>query len=325
MKKFIRSYEFFLFCLLALFSLMIGLINPAFFSLGTLFDVVRIQTINLILALGLLSVIILGGVDISFVAIAALASFPVHMFLYNRGYEGGIWLYFLLAILIGGATGAFIAFLLTRFKLGIFDLSLGMNTMLYGFITFFVGSLANPYLPEGMVGWNKKYVITVQNASVGESGLHISFIYIIIMGILLQLFLKHTTLGRGIFAIGSNKAVAIRTGFNLTKIYFVVFSIMGIASGIAGVTLSTFLGFFNPIVLVGKNMQVLAGVVLGGASIQGGRGSVLGTFFGVLLIGLVNQAMVYLGIDTQWFDAAIGIIFIVYATFQVVTSKATSK
>jgi ribose/xylose/arabinose/galactoside ABC-type transport system permease subunit len=72
-------------------------------------------------------------------------------------------------------------------------------------------------------------------------------------------------------------------------------------------------------------MQVLAGVVLGGASITGGKGSVLGTFLGVLLIGLVNQAMVYLGIDTQWFDAVIGIIFIIYATFQVITSRATAK
>ncbi|MBM3137613.1 MAG: ABC transporter permease [Chloroflexi bacterium] len=325
MKTLFRSYEFLLFCLLVLFSIIIGLINPAFFSIGTLFDVIRIQTINLILALGLLSVIILGGVDISFVAIAALSSFPIHMFLYNRGYEGGIGLYFLLAILVGGVTGAFIAFLLTRFKLGIFDLSLGMNTMIYGFITFFVGSLANPYLPQGMVGWNKKYVMVVQNAAVGETGLHVSFIFILIMGILLHLFLNNTTLGRGIFAIGSNKAVAIRTGFNLNKIYFFVFPIMVIASGIAGVVLSTFLGFFNPIVLMGKNMQVLAGVILGGASITGGKGSVIGTFLGVLLIGLVNQAMVYLGIDTQWFDAAIGIIFIIYATFQVISSRATSK
>jgi len=224
LKKIFSSYEFLLFCLLILFSVIIGLINPAFFSVGTLFDVIRIQTINLILALGLLSVIILGGVDISFVAIAALSSFPIHMFLFNRGYEGGIWLYFLLAVIVGGLTGCFIAFLLTRFKLGIFDLSLGMNTLLYGFITFFVGSLANPYLPEGMVGWNKKYVVTVQNTAVGESGLHISFIYILVIGILLHLFLKHTTLGRGIFAIGSNKAVAIRTGFNITKVYFFCFS-----------------------------------------------------------------------------------------------------
>lgn len=325
MKKYIKSYEFLLFSLLIFVSIVIGLINPAFFSVGTLFDVIRIQTINLILALGLLSVIILGGVDISFVAIAALSSFPVHMFLYNRGYEGGIWLYFILAVIVGGLTGAFIAFLLTRFKLGIFDLSLGMNTMLYGFITFFVSSLANPYLPEGMVGWNKRYIITVPNAAVGESGLHISFFYIIVIGILLHLFLKHTTLGRGIFAIGSNKAVAIRTGFNLNKIYFFVFIVMGVLSGIAGVTLSTFLGNFNPILLMGKNMQVLAGVVLGGASITGGKGSVIGTFLGVLLIGLVNQAMVYLGIDTQWFDATIGSIFIIYATFQVVTNRATSK
>lgn len=325
MKKVFKSYEFFLFCLLASFAAIISLINPAFFSIGTLFDVIRIQTIYLILGLGLLPVIILGGVDISFVAIAAVASFPVHMFLIGQGYEGGVWLYYLLAGLVGIFIGSIIAFLLTKFKLGIFDLSLGMNTLLYGFTTFFVGSLANFDMPAKMVGWNKKYAIVVQNAVVGETGLHMSFVIILVFGILLHLFLNHTVLGRGIFAIGSNKNVAIRTGFNTNRVYFFVFPIMGLAAGIAGITLSVFLGYFAPTLLMGKNMQVLAGVVLGGASITGGKGSVLGTFFGVLLVGLVNQALVYLGFDTQWFDAVIGVIFILYATFQVITSKSTDK
>lgn len=325
MKKIFKSYEFFLFGLLLLFSLIIGMINPAFFSIGTMFDVIRIQTIYLILGLGLLPVIILGGVDISFVAIAALASFPVHMFLIGLGYEGGIWLYYVIAVTIGILIGCLIAFLLTRFKLGIFDLSLGMNTMIYGFILFFVGSLANFDMPAKMVGWNKKYAIVVQNAVVGETGLHVSFIIILVFGILLHLFLRYTVLGRGIFAIGSNKSVAIRTGFNINLIYFFVFPIMGIASAIAGVTLSVFLAYFNPVILMGKNMQVLAGVILGGASITGGKGSVLGTFFGVLLVGLVNQALVYLGIDTQWFDAVIGVVFILYATFQVITSNLNKQ
>ncbi len=162
-KRFYKTYEFFLLALLVVIAVAIGLINPAFFSVGTLFDVIRIQTIYILLAFGLLPVVILGGVDISFVAIAALATFPTHTFLTNIGYEGGIWLYYLIAIIIGIMAGLLIGYLIATFKLGIFDLSLGMNTMLYGFVLFFVGSVVSFDLPAGMVGWNQQWLVTVQS------------------------------------------------------------------------------------------------------------------------------------------------------------------
>jgi len=317
-KKFFRSYQFFLLIFLFVFAGAIGLINPSFFSMGTLFDVIRIQTIYILLGFGLLPVVILGGVDMSFVAIGALASFPIHYILEKAGYEGGIGLYYLWAIVIGIGVGALISFLLTTFKLKIFDLSLGMNTLIYGFIVFFIDSRTNANLPEGLVGWNKKFMVTVHSV-VGDSGLHISFLYIILAGILLHLLLNYTTLGRSIYAFGSDKSVAIRTGYNIRKTYLVVFALMGLMAGIAGVTYNVLQGNFRPYTFMGKNRQVLAAVVLGGASTKGGRGTVFGTLLGTFLVGLINQAIVYLGFSTQWFDAVIGVIFIIYAAFQSLT------
>jgi len=319
-KKIFKSYEFFLFLLLVSFTVVIGLINPAFFSIGTLFDVIRLQTIYIIMAFGLLPVLILGGVDISFVAIAAIATYPVHMWLLKLGYEGGIWPYYILSTTIGVLVGLAIGFLLDKFKLRIFDLSLGMNTLLYGFVLFFVGSLVNFNMPGGMVGWNKNYLIVVESV-VGQSGLHVSFISIIIVGVLLHLFLNYTTIGRSIYAIGSDKSVAIRTGFNLKKTYLVVFAIMGGLSSIAGLTYSVLEASFRPYLFMGKNMQVLVAVLLGGASVSGGKGSVFGVFLGTVLIGLVNQALVYVGISTKWYDAVIGTIFITYAIFQTLSTR----
>lgn len=319
--KIFKSYEFLLLLLLIAFAGVIGLINPAFFSIGTLFDVIRIQTIYILMAFGLLPVLILGGVDISFVAIAAVSTFPIHMWLLKLGYNGGIWLYYILCTAVGILVGLFIGWLLDTFKIRIFDLSLGMNTLLYGFTLFFVGSLTNFDMPAGMIGWNKKWIVVVQSV-VGESGLHVSFISIFIVGILLHLFLKHTTLGRGVYAVGSDRSVAIRTGFNLKKIYMTVFPIMGALSAIAGLTYSVLEANFRPYLFLGKNMQVLAACVLGGAAVTGGKGSVFGTFLGTLLIGLVNQALVYLGFETQWFDFVVGTIFIIYATFQTATTRS---
>ena len=322
-RKIFRSYEFFLVLLLAAIAVAIGLINPAFFSVGTLFDVIRIQTIYILLAFGLLPVVILGGVDISFVAIAALSTYSVHVVLINLGYQGGIWLYYLLVIAISLSLGLLIGWLISKFKLGIFDLSLGMNTMLYGFVLFFVGSLGRFDMPAGLVGWNQKWLVTVDSV-VGKSGLHISFLSIFVAGVILHVFLRYTTLGRAIFAIGSDKSVAIRTGFNLKRVYLTVFPIMGVMAGIAGLTQCALAAVFSPVLLMGKNMQVLAAVIMGGASIRGGKGSVLGTFLGVLLIGLINQALVYLKIPTAWMDAFVGVTFIAFAVYQTLETR-TSK
>jgi simple sugar transport system permease protein len=312
-----KTYEFLLFLLLLVLYTIIGLINPAFFSIGTAFDALRIQTVYLILALGLLPVIILGGVDISYVAIAAASTYPIHMWLVTTTYHGGTWLYYLICTLFGIIIGLFSGWLLHTFKLKIFDLSLGMNTLLYGWTTFFIGTMVSYDLDiNGLDYWNNKFLFSVESV-VGRTGMHVSMLYIIIIAIFLHIFLKHTVLGRSIFAIGSDKSVAIRTGFDLRKIYLVVYAIMGGLSGFAGVTYAGLNINFQPIMLIGKNMQVLAAVILGGASTTGGRGSVVGVFLGTILIGLINQALVYMGISAKWYDAVIGALFVFYATFQI--------
>lgn len=325
MKRIFKSYELFLFILLVAISLIIGVINPAFFSFGTLFDVIRIQTVMIVMALGLLPVFILGGVDVSFVAIGALATYPLHVYLLEHDYTGGAWLYFVVAMLVGLVVGLFEALLINRFKLRIFDMSLGVNMMIYGAILFFVGSFDNYTMTPALLGWNSKFLFSVKSASVGETGLHVSILIIIAVAILLHLFLKHTTLGRGIYAAGGDRSVAIRTGFNYKLIVTVVFAILGIVAGLGGITFSAVSVGFYPNLLQKKSMEVIAAVILGGASITGGKGSVIGTILGALLVGLVNQALVYLGIDTKWYDFLIGSIFVIYATFQAVSLRLQTR
>ena len=143
-RRGILSYELFLFLLLAVFIVTIGLINPAFFSLGTLFDVIRNQIVYVLFAFALLPVVILGGLDISFIAIAALATFFTRIFLTNLGYEGGIWLVYITAIFFGIVLGTVVASLISSFKLNIFELSLGMAPLIYGFLTLSSSFMHSP-------------------------------------------------------------------------------------------------------------------------------------------------------------------------------------
>ena len=315
-----QFYELFLFLLLAVFILIIGLVNPAFFSLGTLFDIIRNQIVYVLFAFALLPVVILGGVDISFVAIASLTMFFTRILLTNVGYEGGIWFVYLTAIIIGMAVGTLIALLISKFKLNMFELSLGMVPLIYGLLTFFSTFLHSQGRLKALAGWNMKWLVVVQ-AAVGHSGLHVSVIVVIIVFALLSYFLRYTVLGRSIYAIGSSRSVAIRTGIDIKKVMLTVYAILGALAAVAGVTSSGLgSGSFEE-----KYFKIYATIIIGGASVHGGKGSVLGTLLGVLLIGLINQALVYLRIPIAWGDVFLGALFIAFTIYQTLESKLEAK
>lgn len=312
MSKIVRSNEFIIFMILVVLSFSIGLVNPAFFSIATLFDIIRASIVYFIMAYGLLPIIIAGGVDISFVAIAAMSSYTVHMFLISRGYQGGILLYYLLGCILGALAGLLNGILVTRFRLPVFDVSLAAFTMWYGFTLFFIGATANFDLPQGTVGYYARFLITFEDPNVGTTGLHESFLYVVILGLFIWWMLRYTTLGRGVFAMGGNREVAIRTGFNVNRIQLILFLIMGTFSAIAGVTQGFLSRYFNPVLFITQPLDVLAAIILGGASITGGSGSVLGTTLGVLLIQLINRALILTGIQVEWQRLVLGIILIVF-------------
>ncbi|HEX2980692.1 MAG TPA: ABC transporter permease, partial [Anaerolineaceae bacterium] len=218
------------------------------------------------------------------------------MLLLERGYEGGILLYFVIACVMGILMGLLNGVLVTRFRLPIFDVSLATFTMWYGFNLFFVGATANFELPQGAVGYYAQFLLRAKDPFVGDTGLHISILYVVAIGLFVWWFLKYTTLGRGVYAIGGNREVAVRSGFNVTRIMLIIFGLMGFFSAIAGVTQAFLSRNFNPDIFIGQPLDVLAAVILGGAAITGGRGTVIGTVLGVLLIQVINRALILTGI-----------------------------
>lgn len=317
-RKIVATNEFVIFMILVVLSLVVGLVNPAFFSISTVFDTLRASIVYFIMAFGLLPIIIAGGVDISFVAIAAVSSYATHMFLLNQGYEGGPALYFLIACPIGLLAGLLNGVLVTRFKLPVFDVSLATFTMWYGFNLFFIGATANFDLPEGTVGYYNRFLITARDPYVGETGLHISILYVVIIGLLMWFFLKYTTIGRGVYAIGGNRDVALRSGFNVNLIMLIIFGIMGVLSAVAGVLQAFLSRNFNPVIFIAQPLDVLAAIIIGGAAITGGRGTVLGTVLGVLLIQLINRALILAGIPVEWQRLVVGIILILFTSIPAI-------
>lgn len=312
------SYESILFYLLAIFIIITGLINPAFFTLGTLFDVIRNQTIYLILALGLLPVVILGGLDISFVAVASIATLVSRILMASINYDGGMWFFYLTSMAVGVLFGVIIGWMINAFRLPIFDFSLGLASMLGGLDALTMQFRPRDWNFSAIEGWSMKWLVTVDSV-VGQSGLHISFLLVIALFILLSLFLRYSMLGRSIYALGSDKSVAIRTGVDVKKAYIAAFAILCAMAAIAAVT-NTGLGMgassFNA-----KYLTVYATVIIGGGSIHGGKGSTLGTVLGVLLVGLIAQALIYVRIPTEWMDMVLGLLLIAFTTYQTLEER----
>jgi simple sugar transport system permease protein len=325
LKKIIRTNEFVVFLILVGLSLVVGLINPAFFAISTLFDILRGSIVYFIMAFGLLPIIIAGGVDISFVAIAAFTSYATHMFLLSRGYQGGLFLYFLIAGGLGLLAGLLNAFLVTRFKLPVFDVSLATFTMWYGFTLFFVGATANFDLPKPTVGYYENFLMVAQDPVSGQTGLHVSILYVLVIGLVVWWFLKYTTIGRGVYAIGGNKDVAVRSGFNINRIMMIIFALMGILASVAGVTQAFLNRFFNPVVFIGNPLDVIAAVILGGAAITGGRGTVIGTAMGVVLIQLINRALIITGIPVEWQKLVVGIILVIFTSLPALRERRARR
>lgn len=325
LSKLTRTNEFAILVILVVLSVVVGLINPAFFSISTLFDILRASVVYLILAFGVLPIIIAGGVDISFVAIAAMSSYTTHMLLLSIGYQGGVLAYYLIAGAIGILAGLLSGFLVTRFHLDIFNVSLATNTMWYGFTLFFIGATANFDFPQGAVGYYARFIATVQDPTVGTAGLHVSVIYAALIGILVWWLLNYTTLGRGVFAIGGNREVAVRSGFNVNKIFLTIFALMGLLSSVAGVTQSFLSRNFNPAMFINDPLNVLAAIVIGGAAITGGRGSIPGTVLGVLLIQVINRALILTRIPVEWQTWAVGIILIIFTSVPALRAKRAKR
>jgi simple sugar transport system permease protein len=148
---------------------------------------------------------------------------------------------------------------------------------------------------------------------------------VIALGVFIWWLLKYTTIGRGVFAIGGNKEVAIRSGFNVKLILLVIFGIMGILSAIAGVTQGFLSRNFSPVIFINQPLDVLAAVILGGAAITGGRGTVIGTVLGVILIQVINRALILTGIPVEWQRLVVGVILILFTSIPALRERRARR
>ncbi len=324
MKHLLRRNETLVAATLVGLCLIIGLNNPTFFSVGNTFTLLRSSIVTGIFAMGVLIVIISGGIDVSFTAIGVFALYSTVKLMLHFAPNTSIWVAFVIAALIGLGLGLINAFFIAQFRLPTLIVTLGTLSMFHGFLLFAIGNQIIRDVPPALTEFARATVVQIPQER-GMANLHPAVFLMIVIVILVWLLLKYTVLGRGIYALGGAPEAAERAGFNVTQIQYFIYGFVGLLSGIAGMTFGALARQANPQDIVGTELNVIAAVVLGGAYLTGGRGTVIGTLLGVVLVVIANNSLILIGVPTVWQRVVIGIIILVGTGIPAIQERRAGK
>ena len=296
--KLIKKKEFSVFLIILIISFFLTIINPVFFTFTNFMDILKGNVVVGILALGMLPILITGGIDLSVSANIALTTLITGKLLTQSSM--GLPAIFLICCIAGGIIGILNGLIITYFNISPIVATLGIQSIMQGTILVYTKGNMITNMPEWFQNFGR---ITVAN-------IPIQIFFLILTTIIMSFILKYTLIGRGVYAIGGSEASAVRVGYNPQKIKIFVYTLAGVLSGIAGVLNTSIVQGVNPNTFVGTELNVIAIVVIGGASTLGGTGTVLGTFLGMCLMAILNNGLVLAKIPTFWQKIVMGIIII---------------
>lgn len=292
------------------FCALASLSDPNFLSLPTLFDLARAGIVLGIFAVGVMVVLVSGGIDVSFTAIAAFALYTTTLALMTYAPDLPWPAAFAASMAIGATLGAVNGLFIAGLGLPTLIVTLGTLSIFRGFLLTFVGSRLISNLPPGMRDFSRLMMIRGTNADGSFYSLPWAFAALVMVVALTWAILHRTSLGRAIFAIGGSEESARRIGIPVRAVQFFVYVYVGALAGLAGVIHASMARVANPFDLVGLELSVIAAVVLGGARLTGGVGTLTGTLLGVGLIVLVSNSLVVIGVPSTWQSVVIGALIL---------------
>lgn len=312
---FVRRPAAFTLLLIVLLSVTVGSINSNFFQLANLFDMARASVVLGLFALGVLIVLAAGGLDVSFTAIAALCMYSIVKFVVAYWPDAPIAA-ILLAGSIGGAVlGSLNGLLVHALKAPALIVTIGTQYVFRGFLLTFIGTELFMNIPVSMEAFGKLALWRYQ-VDDGQIAILPGFVLVLVAAAVLTWWLLNRTLmGRAVFALGGSLAIAERLGYSLRNVRVFVFAYAGLLAGVAGVVHVSTNRLANPFDLAGVELDVIAAVILGGAKITGGTGTVVGTLLGVLLVTLINSVLILAGVPSTWQKVIVGGFIVLAGAF----------
>lgn len=315
-KKITGSREALLAVILVLLFAAITAVSPGFLSPKSLMDLLKNNAVTMVMALGMLCVMLVGGIDISIMSTLALSGMAIGMLL-KYGHISSTVLAFVIALAIGTACGAVVGIVISRA-----DVPPIIATMGFMYVYRALGYLISnggEWAGASALGKFKDF------ATTKVLGLNCVIWVIILCYAVFFFFMKWTRTGRKIYAVGSNPAAAEVSGINVRNIKLLVYTIMGFLAGLGGALQVAVYASAMPDMQQGGEMDVIAACVIGGVSMSGGRGTVIGALLGSLILATIAKALPLVGFDALWQNTIKGILILVVVMVNVVLQRVADR
>ena len=304
---------------LILMIVILSILSDKFLTPDNGWNVMRQISVNICLSVGMTLVILTGGIDLSVGSVLALSGAVAAGLLKNgiqieslNLYIGFTFLGAVLAgLLVGALLGSFNGLTITRFGVPPFVATLAMLTIARGLTMLWTGGF-----PITGLGSSFQFVGTGWFLGI-PMPVWISILIVLIFTILS----KKTKLGRYIYAVGGNERASLLSGLNVNRIKLAVYGLAGLLAAVGGLLVTSRLDSAQPNAGMGYELDSIAAVVIGGTSLSGGRGSVIGTVQGALIIGVLNNGLVLLNVSSFWQQVIKGAVILLAVIIDKINRK----
>lgn len=283
---------------LILLCTVVSIINPRFLAVSNLRNVLTQVSVNAIIAIGMTFVILTGGIDLSVGSILAISGAVAATIMKSTG---NVLLSVVAALAIGGFIGLINGIVISRGKLQAFIATLATMTIFRGITYVFTNGIPISGLGKAfMVLGNKRLI-----------GIPIPVIITLIAFFIALYILNETRYGRYVYALGGNEDSARLSGINTNNIKSIVYVISGMMAALSGIIVTSRIGSAGPTAGSGYELDAIAAVVIGGTSLSGGEGSVIGTIIGALIIGVLNNGLNLMNVNPFYQSIVKGAVILI--------------
>ena len=297
---------------LVMMMMIFSLIDPIYLSSDNIVDIVKQSTINGLLGIGITLAIITGGIDLSIGSTFAIVIVSVGKLLVSGVNP---FLAFAVGIMLGFSLGIVNGILVAKVKLQPFIATLGTMSIYRGVAYIITGGWPVLDIPE-----NFRQALDGDIFGVIPS----SVVLLFVVGIIIWIILKYTRFGNYIYALGSNEEATKLSGVNVDFNKMMAYAICGVGAALAGMVLLARLGTGEPTAGQGYELNAIAAAAVGGTSLMGGKGTMLGTILGTILLSALRVGLIVVGVDSFWQYIATGIIIVIAACFEIIQNKISS-
>jgi len=312
-KKFKVFREFGILVALFVMVIIFTAINPIYISFNNIIDIVQQSAINGLIAIGITFAILTAGIDLSVGSSLAIVIVVVGKFL-----TSGVNPIFaiIIGVLIGFLLGVFNGLLITKLKIQPFVATLGTMSVYRGIAYVITGGWPVLNMPRDFRNLVSGRVFNI---------IPIPIFILIGFAIITHILLNHTRFGTYVYSIGGNEEATRLSGVNVEKNKVLAYGLVGVGAALAALVLLARLGTGEPTAGQGYELDAIAAAAIGGTSLAGGKGSVLGTFLGAILLSALKVGLIVTGVDTFWQFIATGSIIIIAVYLEHVQSQLYKK